>query len=93
MRLIDVDELWKNAISNYDECIGLDELLELIDKLPTIDAVPVVQCKDCKYFNVARELKHYPNIGMCDWFDELAYSEGYCSFAERRINNGKIYRC
>ncbi len=50
MKLIDVDELIPNGvfyINANDPLISLDELLNRITNAPTIDAEPVVRCKDC----------------------------------------------
>lgn len=41
MKLIDSDALFKEACRSHDEFIGLDELAELIDKMPAIDSIPV----------------------------------------------------
>lgn len=48
-----------------------------LEEAPTIDAVPVVRCKDCKWFN---------DIGcairiVCD--TDKPSENDYCSFAER----------
>ncbi len=47
MRLIDSDKfilaLMDASLSSVDE----DTILDLIDSVPTADAVPVVRCKDC----------------------------------------------
>ena len=43
-----------------------------------IDAVEVIRCKDCVYYNV-------PN-GMTDWCDvwgNIAREDDFCSYAER----------
>ena len=47
MRLIDADALIKEA--NADGAYGYVDALQ-IAIAPTVDAVPVVRCKDCKYF-------------------------------------------
>ena len=53
MRLIDVDELGVGRCSKdvlpAAYCAGWNGLLGLIEKAPTVDAVPVVRCTDCKY--------------------------------------------
>lgn len=49
MRPIDVDELKKLRDKYVCGEIKFDNEYYLIDKCPTIDAVPVVRCKDCKY--------------------------------------------
>lgn len=60
MRIIDAEALEKDFYDNYDKkgyrngksliyaawCL----LKKLIDKAPTIEAKPVVHCKDCKYW-------------------------------------------
>lgn len=53
MRLIDVDALGVGRCSRdllpADYCAGWNGLVRLLGKAPTVDAVPVVRCKDCKY--------------------------------------------
>lgn len=54
MRLIDADIAINIlnesiAINRTDVAMGLRLAMYEIDMLPTIDAVPVVQCKDCKH--------------------------------------------
>lgn len=66
IRLIDANALDRNF---YDSCIGecdccsLHNIIEygvygcgLIHLAPTIDAVPVVRCRECKYYNRALQL-------------------------------------
>ena len=59
---------------------------DMIENAPTVDAVEVVRCKDCKYAHMtyAGECKY------CDiWFpDEPAYADGtfYCAAGERRTD-------
>lgn len=60
MRPIDADALKKSVpnthvdiFENCRNCELLDDeqVEELIDNAPTIDAVPVVRCKDCKWYD------------------------------------------
>lgn len=46
MRLIDADRLLK-MMSHWKPYMDMDNVREAIKKMPTIDAVPVVRCKDC----------------------------------------------
>ena len=62
MRLIDADRLNKPIYAeednitgsgmSYDEICGYNDGIDIawnkIDQAPTVDAVPVVRCKDCK---------------------------------------------
>lgn len=40
-RIIDGAELFTQACRTHDEFIGLDDLAELLDKMPTVEAIPV----------------------------------------------------
>ena len=49
MRLIDADALFEDCMfSSLDFELGLKEF---INDAPTIDAVPVVRCRDCMHVN------------------------------------------
>lgn len=52
---------------------------EAIRDAPTVDAVPVVRCKDCKYYEEQDE-----TIGTCLLTESGAHIKGYCSWAERK---------
>lgn len=51
MRLIDADkfEVYSYTLISPDFEEGVLSVLEKLDAAPTIDAVEVVRCKDCKY--------------------------------------------
>lgn len=64
---------------------------EMISDEPTIDAVPVVRCKDCRHF----ELNHFEKVNgiplilaheICIFWAGGAKTsaDGYCSFGERK---------
>ena len=81
MRLIDADALIPmmkyatidNEIGVFPIKIGFDAIQRVIDESPTIDAVEVVRCKDCKY----RGIIDYPVC--CESTDEW-----FCAAGERR---------
>ena len=51
----------------------------IVDNAPTIDAVPVVRCNECKYWQQVT-----PNSGNCAMgFAPTAYADDFCSFGER----------
>lgn len=55
-----------------------------VDAAPTIDAVEVVRCKDCKYMT-----EHYDTDGnapywTCSEWDSGTDYDGFCHLAERR---------
>lgn len=47
MRLIDADALAANKFKND---ISYNSFCNLVKRQPTIDAVQVVRCKDCRFF-------------------------------------------
>ena len=68
MRMINADALLTvpnvRKVTEYDETgTGIDYLavpVEAIEKVPTIDAVPVVRCKDClNRMKIPDDRKHY----------------------------------
>ena len=90
MRLIDADALQVkhgvNCGSNYG---GLRAIVfkRDIDKAQTIDAVPVVRCKECRHF---KTMNLFGNVEFCDrtgkeierWL--MVGAEDFCSKGERR---------
>ena len=71
----DIPKTRESAFEDCRECTLLDkeQVQLLIDKQPTLDAVPVVRCKDCVYLGcvqcaLATEYNQYrPGVDP-DWF-------------------------
>lgn len=76
MRLIDADG-FKNWLMERYVCF--DHTLEDIDAQPTIDAVPVVRCKDCK--NSRGKIANRTKCGLHNWWVGFDY---YCADGERK---------
>lgn len=77
MRLIDADALFMENMRTMLEPLGNGQYEEVkivyfrdIENAPTIDAVPVVRCKECVY----RPCKQMP----------YSYDHDYCSYGERK---------
>lgn len=107
MRVIDADE-FEDALENteYDispayEPDGYSHKLicEVLEETPTVDAVPVVRCRDCIAFE---EIGKYPDnggtpFGYCyHWQYEQGMSpnevdgDDFCSYGERKVDeNGR----
>jgi hypothetical protein len=88
MGLGDVDKLLYHkrkvmffGLDPDDECWGFAVPVEEIDKAPTIDAVPVVRCLNCKYKGVLwREtICEHPN-GML----HKVKPDDFCSYGKRK---------
>ena len=84
MRLIDVDDLGVGRCSKNvlpaAHCAGWNGLLGLVEKAPTVDAVIVTRCKDCKHRTEAGNCGH-PRY---HWILPSAYPYDFCSYGERR---------
>ena len=54
MRLIDADTLWEKLDDEtwYDNADRDEIALPIVAAAPTVDAVVVTRCKDCKYLRV-----------------------------------------
>lgn len=65
-------------------------VLSMIDKQPTVDAVPVVRCGECKYFieNTWECVRLSDRFGD-EYSDAMVYPEYYCADGERRTD-GRI---
>ena len=82
-RLIDADELLNHLYNKQQERV--DVALE-IARFPTVDAVPVVRCKDCKYTD-----KCGRGLICTHWMrGGIVTGDDYCSNGERR--NGDAER-
>ena len=86
MRLIDADEFRYEWLENGENEYVYDTnaVLDSIDAQPTIDAVPVVRCKDCVHENMT-------TCPLC-WIENHTMhfinhnSDDFCSCGERRSN-------
>ena len=97
MRLIDADRLNKPIYAeednitgsgmSYDEICGYNDGIDIawnkIDQAPTIDAVPVVRCKDCKFGDWDSE-PHDAMVCMRTKDGFWRSGNDFCSFGERK---------
>lgn len=82
-KIVDTEHVYTNGtelvpifrMKQWFEHIGAEPNAEDIDNAPTIDAVQVVRCKDCKY---------YEGKNTYCANDRLATPDDYCSIGERR---------
>lgn len=82
MRLVDADALMEKEYSRLREGEVLHRIPPShVDAAPTIDAVPVVRCQDCRYYPTAKVNEKgfliCPASGM-----EITETD-YCSYGSR----------
>ena len=90
MRLIDANramEIVRDQRIAHPNAYHLTNYATLIlQEAPTVDAVEVVRCKDCKHW-----LKDVPGctdfVGRCELANYMIGAVGYCVYGERRIGN------
>lgn len=80
MRLIDADaaKLTANDYAMFRcQLGGLDDVVEFLNDMPTVDAVPVVRCKDCA-------VPHNKYTGCPKLNGLVTPPDFYCPFGERK---------
>jgi len=87
--LIDADEVYKVLTDYYNHKTEIQHkaLKEALSKVPPVDAVEVVRCKDCRYYHVYLESNGHTEkgYGACDWINDKSVREDhFCSWGERR---------
>ena len=87
MRLIDADRLSESIYDNVpapyeDASWAKENCLAEIEAAQTIDAVPVVRCRECKYRfgNNGHSKNGCPIIDANIWMDD----DDFCSYGERK---------
>ena len=81
-RLIDANALIKEA--NAEGAYGYVDAKQIADA-PTVDAVPVVRCRDCKWYQIRRWNDTKPEYDCRKTHALLDVSpEDFCSYGERK---------
>lgn len=79
-----------DAIEDFEKCNRENpvwtpqRVKTLLMRIPTVDAVPVVRCRDCT---------HYNGHWNCDYFFEAVLDDDFCSYGERKLEaEGEVQR-
>ena len=94
-RLIDANALksefeWLKSVVNESSKDEVMDVMQRIDNAPTVDAVEVVRCKDCMYYDAKRHRCDHPNLNYdVECYDQWIDTEpdDFCSYGERREDN------
>lgn len=91
MRLIDSDALIEyidvgHLRNPLELCFSERAVVDMLERRPTVDAVPVVRCKDCKQWRRNIGFTDNPN-GHCFYHDIDTNGFDFCSYGERRHDN------
>lgn len=59
------------------------DIQDFLDDIPTVDAVPVVRCKDCKYAYINSYSAASGNA-LCSASANVTQQDDFCSYGERK---------
>lgn len=78
MRLIDADvaNRWMEQNEAYIDA-------EILRAIPTVDAVPVTRCKDCKYAYI-NSFSAVSGVALCSSSAKVMQQDDFCSYGERK---------
>lgn len=92
MRLIDSDKI----VNYHVDCTNGESYVLLpvksLSEIPTVDAVPVVRCKDCKHRVSVERFEGEYGCNHENGLLGLVYDNYFCSYGERKDseNENKI---
>lgn len=88
-RIAKIKKIYCDGCDNYDgvrcrACL-VDDVICMIDDATTVDAVPVVRCRECKWWHEDDDVGHCDNP---DGLDNYAKPDDFCSYGERKEGDG-----
>lgn len=90
-RLIDANALIKEA--NAEGAYGYVDAKQIADA-PTVDAVEVVRCRDCKHKGWVQEPCHGRSLDYCKLWECVLdnLDTTFCSYGERKDGDGNAQK-
>ena len=87
--LIDVVLALPNCYNGYSDTYDKSSIIGLIDDQVTVDAVPVVRCKDCRHWR--DDNPRVNGYHCCYRMHNIFPMNGsdYCSYGERRTDDAE----
>ena len=80
---IDMDSTW----DPLETCFSEKAVVDMLESAPTVDAVEVVRCKDCKHWNI-RKGNDPTQLYFCNfnnlWSKPCRAPYDFCSYGERK---------
>ena len=85
MRLIDADALIRELEEWLWSRTDYRTLSRVINEAPTIEAEPVVHCKECRHWGTGY-CAETDAVKVCEYAKYMVGGNGYCVYGERRYN-------
>ena len=84
-RLIDAHDLWSDImmLPHNGDMISSEEVEQAIKDAPTVDAVEVVRCKDCKHY----VWDEFDGSYVCLSIGRFVKPDFWCANGERKAND------
>lgn len=86
MRVIDADGLRRRIVAFCTGCsttyLTVENIVMMINQADTVDAVPVVRCRDCVYAQSAKINKK--GFRICPASHMEITDDDFCSYGERK---------
>ena len=90
-RLIDADAIidfidMGHTRNPLETCFSERDVVDMLESAPTVDAVEVVRCKDCKYYKPQKKSAHWENrANYCNRVVTIKVQpDDFCSYGERK---------
>ena len=90
MRLIDAEKLraeylgMPNCYNGFSDTYDKAMIVDMVDEQPTIKAIPVVRCRECKYWKTYQGIKGMKFCTYVVGAEFVREPEDYCSRGERK---------
>ena len=88
-RIAEIKKIYCDGCDNYGgakcRACWVDDAICLIDDATTVDAVPVVRCRECKWWQEDDDIGHCDNP---DGLDNYAKPDDFCSYGEQKEGDG-----
>lgn len=90
-RLIDANDLWSDImmLPHNGDMISSEEVEQAIKDAPTVDAVEVVRCGECRFYQVAQS-SLIGEVMCCVGQGDMRIQkepDDFCSYGERRTDH------
>ena len=92
-RIAEIKKIYCDGCDNYGgakcRACWVDDAMCLIDDATTVDAVPVVRCRDCKHWKptgskAGNSFSDMEYIGGCEFTNYCRRESDFCSYGERK---------
>ena len=87
--LLSFEKMDADLCATFGEHHTAEDVIMMIKTAPTVDAVPVVRCRECKHWKpsgskAGNSFSDMEYIGGCEFANYCRRESDFCSYGERR---------